>query len=541
MRSLLFRLFLIAFLALTFVPALPAPASALNVSVHCWCQDETTRTCNHYTIDTGIPETDTSWTELGLAIVRDPSYGAVLAGQKTVEELLTLPEIAASGSALRDRCRQRCREDGGKSAIHFETTYRGEICNECNADPNSSCTEARGARLAFGDAAVEQQIAACEDRQAKAALLPMKLAVPIGGIDQVAGLADYINVAYRYLVTVVLVVAIVMVVYGGFRYLVGASIGDIQAGKKIIVDAIVGMLIVLGAYTILSTVNPNTVILSFTPPEPVECRDLELPEAIKNSRCASDSECGEGRRCVAGVNYVFSVEKVGEATETGAGAGRELGSFVGEDRGVAANILTGGIVWALIPAEARKAASEAVGETIGGHVGTELGIASEIVRDVRDVRVCSTGEKGSPCLETVHCDARFGSCIDSWKICWTTSGNQPGEPCDSDAQCENGRCVAVAPEGWTSIAAGAPNPSFPYKVCEIRIENGTNCFRPNDGASATIFPIGCSGPPSPTGFVCAWCPPGTGGEARVWTQLNIGQAFPAQCKPRDAVGTNCAP
>lgn len=75
-------------------------------------------------------------------------------------------------------------------------------------------------------------------------------------------LAQYINAVYRYGVTVVLVIAIVMVVYGGFRYLVGSSLGDIQTGKKIIQDALIGMLIVLGAYMLLNTVNPSTVNLS---------------------------------------------------------------------------------------------------------------------------------------------------------------------------------------------------------------------------------------------------------------------------------------
>lgn len=75
-------------------------------------------------------------------------------------------------------------------------------------------------------------------------------------------LAQYINAIYRYGVTIVLIVAIVMVVYGGFRYLVGASLGDIQAGKKIIQDALIGMLVVLGAYMILNTVNPATLNLT---------------------------------------------------------------------------------------------------------------------------------------------------------------------------------------------------------------------------------------------------------------------------------------
>lgn len=75
-------------------------------------------------------------------------------------------------------------------------------------------------------------------------------------------LAQYINAAYKYMVTVVLIVAIVMVVYGGFRYLVGASMGDVKSGKKIIMDALGGMLIVLGAYMILNTVNPETLNLN---------------------------------------------------------------------------------------------------------------------------------------------------------------------------------------------------------------------------------------------------------------------------------------
>jgi hypothetical protein len=83
-----------------------------------------------------------------------------------------------------------------------------------------------------------------------------------GGIVSIPYLAQYVNGVYRYLVAIVLIVSIVMVVYGGFRYLVGASMGDIQTGKKIIVDALAGMLITLGAYMILNTVNPATVNLS---------------------------------------------------------------------------------------------------------------------------------------------------------------------------------------------------------------------------------------------------------------------------------------
>ncbi|MCR4256843.1 MAG: hypothetical protein NUW08_04010, partial [Candidatus Uhrbacteria bacterium] len=326
--------------------------------------------------------------------------------------------------------------------------------------------------------------------------------------------------------------------------LVGASIGDIQAGKKIIVDAIVGMLIVLGAYTILSTINPATTLLSFTPPEPVECRDLELPEAIKNARCSSDGDCAEGTRCAPVINYVASAEKVGEVARTGGGAGREVGSFVGEYGA----FVPGAWAFLLISEEDRKAAGEAVGEAIGGSTGVYAGAATEIVQDIQNVSVCSTGEKGTPCMRDAHCDLTQNvSCIDSWKICWTTSGNQPGEPCDSDGQCSNGSCVPVVPRSLGSrivdvTAGGNADPDYPFKVCEIEVSDSTPCFRPNNGQSATVFPIQCNGLNAPgLDFVCAWCPSGAGGSERVWSPLLPLIPFPAQCKPRDVLGTRCAP
>ncbi|MEK7473376.1 MAG: pilin [Patescibacteria group bacterium] len=109
---------------------------------------------------------------------------------------------------------------------------------------------------------------------------PLSPATKEGNEVIVPFLAQYINAMYRYGVSVVLIFAIVMVVYGGFRYLVGASIGDIQAGKKIIIDALMGMLVVLGAYMILNTVNPDTVNFNALRLAFVENEGLELiPES----------------------------------------------------------------------------------------------------------------------------------------------------------------------------------------------------------------------------------------------------------------------
>ncbi len=545
MRSFLTRFFSIILLAAGMVSLVPIRASAANIMFSCWCQDTTTRTCNHHLIDTGVAEGASELTTAGIAVAPISVAGAavvMLAGgvEIGVEDFLNSFDITAREDELRQTCRDRCAADGDR-ATHFETRYREEVCEECNPSPDSSCTEERGSRLAFGEAQTEQLIAACEERRSQS-LLPVTLAVPIGGISQVAGLPDYINVAYRYLVTVVLVVAIVMVVYGGFRYLVGASLGDIQAGKRIIVDAIVGMLIVLGAHTILSTINPATTLLSFTPPEPVECRELDLPDAVKNARCNNDRDCGEGMRCVEAQDYLFSVENIAKATIEGAESGRETGAGIAESGGVLGffgdgvtagdAVLWGGpmgLVAALLSTDAVRESGvyEAGGAVLGGLVSKDTATVIEARRAVENIHLCSTGEQGSPCLEDQSCRAGL-SCIESWGICWPSSGNQPGQPCDRDGQCANGSCVDVS--------------GTDYKVCEIEVRDSTPCLRPNNGQSATVFPVACNGPPMDTEFVCVYCPSGREGEARNWTPLRPGDAFSAQCKPRSVLTspTPCA-
>lgn len=93
-------------------------------------------------------------------------------------------------------------------------------------------------------------------------------------------LAEYISGVYRFLIGIILIIAIVMVVWGGFRYLLGSSVGDVSRGKEIIRDALAGMLIILGAYMILQTVNPATLNLSvlrlgFVTPQDVILRSTQ--------------------------------------------------------------------------------------------------------------------------------------------------------------------------------------------------------------------------------------------------------------------------
>lgn len=156
----------------------------------------------------------------------------------------------------------------------------------------------------------------------------VRLSVPIGSMSSVAaegGLAQYIVGVYGYMLGIVTIVAVIMVMYGGFRYLLGSTYGDVKTGKDIILDALGGMVVLFLAYFILYNVNPKTVTLQVPgltrirsvalsgpaqrpPPPPTTnvCgspgsnaayrRSAALPSAGRSpgQPCGYDSECQSG-------------------------------------------------------------------------------------------------------------------------------------------------------------------------------------------------------------------------------------------------------
>ena len=91
--------------------------------------------------------------------------------------------------------------------------------------------------------------------------LQLTTIVPKDGILEINHIGQYIAAVYKYLTAIAVVAAAVMITYGGFRYITGASMGSVQRGKEIIRDALIGLMLVLGAYTVLTTINPNLVSL----------------------------------------------------------------------------------------------------------------------------------------------------------------------------------------------------------------------------------------------------------------------------------------
>jgi hypothetical protein len=119
------------------------------------------------------------------------------------------------------------------------------------------------------------------------------------GMLSIPYLSQYIQAFYKLLIGISLIAAAIMIVYGGFRYIISATTPSIQTGKQIIIDALMGLVIVLGAYVILANVNPNltqfgSLTLPFVEEEPMEFLSPETHNAT-----ASGSKFFSGNENVA--------------------------------------------------------------------------------------------------------------------------------------------------------------------------------------------------------------------------------------------------
>ncbi len=70
-------------------------------------------------------------------------------------------------------------------------------------------------------------------------------------------LSDYLNIMIKIIIGISAVLAVVMIVMGGIEYMGSELISSKEAGKERIQNAILGLLIALGAYALLNTINPN--------------------------------------------------------------------------------------------------------------------------------------------------------------------------------------------------------------------------------------------------------------------------------------------
>lgn len=95
---------------------------------------------------------------------------------------------------------------------------------------------------------------------AKDANTPIDLLQPLpAGINGSANMTSYISGAFTLSMAIGAALAFVMITYGGIIYATTDALTNKQKGRKYIEDAIIGLIILLGAYALLNTINPELV------------------------------------------------------------------------------------------------------------------------------------------------------------------------------------------------------------------------------------------------------------------------------------------
>jgi len=128
----------------------------------------------------------------------------------------------------------------------------------------------------FGAPALADAVPLPSDQESAPLPIHTEIPIPTSPVEQgvntysngvVRDVADYIQVIYNFLISIVGVIAAVMMIIGGFQYLTSAGdAGKIGAAKKRITDAIIGLVLALSSYALLNTINP--ALLSFKPLSP---------------------------------------------------------------------------------------------------------------------------------------------------------------------------------------------------------------------------------------------------------------------------------
>lgn len=69
-------------------------------------------------------------------------------------------------------------------------------------------------------------------------------------------LSQYLNALFQFSLSIGAILAVIMIVYGGYLYMGSDMWATKQKAKQKITDAVIGLLLLLGIYLILYQINP---------------------------------------------------------------------------------------------------------------------------------------------------------------------------------------------------------------------------------------------------------------------------------------------
>lgn len=92
--------------------------------------------------------------------------------------------------------------------------------------------------------------------------------IPIGGgsgsVNSVStnNFSDYAQNIISFLIGFAAVLAVLMIMFGGFTYMTSEALGGKESGKEMMLNAVYGLLLILASFLILQTINPELLNLN---------------------------------------------------------------------------------------------------------------------------------------------------------------------------------------------------------------------------------------------------------------------------------------
>lgn len=255
---------------------------------------------------------------------------------------------------------------------------------------------------------------------------PYNLQVDILGVNKAGGISNlgqYINVVYKFIVGLAIFFGIIMTTIAGFKWLTaGGNAGKIGEAKKMIVNAIIGLMIATGAYTILQTINPRLLELH-----------LPLIPKIKTTSFVGIRGCewyktlGDCEGNVGGLNT--GIAPYAPAGYSGTGCAWDAQTRQCLQGNKAEPGKKGGLCL--------------VGDKCEGELQCVFTANIHVCTDGNINSVCGTGANNDGCKEGLICNPWNTKNYSS--VCYKKGVNQPqGTPCSEDKQCGSKIC---APDG----------------------------------------------------------------------------------------------
>jgi len=122
-------------------------------------------------------------------------------------------------------------------------------------------------------------------------LAPLPLSNPSGNIDNKIAPADYIKGIINLAVAIAGVVAVMQIIFGGFTYITSDGFGKKSDAKDRIEKAVIGLILTIGAFTILKTINPTLVVLNLTIPNVGSDATVSDPGSCLGEKDPSTGQC----------------------------------------------------------------------------------------------------------------------------------------------------------------------------------------------------------------------------------------------------------